>query len=39
VINRDNIGLLYFIAAKVKSVKGLTPDGEVEEDNLVSASP
>ena len=36
VVNRDNIGLLYHIAAKIKSVKGLLPNGEPEEDNTVS---
>jgi len=35
VVNRDNVGLLYHIAAKVKSVKGLAPNGEPDEDNTV----
>lgn len=36
VINRDNVGMLFHIAAKVKSVKGLDPNGNPEEDNTVS---
>jgi sister-chromatid-cohesion protein PDS5 len=35
VVNRDNVGLLYHIAAKVKTVKGLAPNGERDEDNTV----
>jgi hypothetical protein len=35
VISRDNVGLLYHIAAKVKTVKGLDQAGNPEEDNSV----
>ena len=36
VANRDNIGLLYHIANKLKTVKGVDSTGQPEGDNTVS---
>ncbi len=35
IISPDNVGLLYHIAGKLKSVKGLDMNGEPDEDNTV----
>ena len=36
--HRDNVGLLYHIAGKVKSFKGLDTNDQAEQDNVVSCT-